>query len=152
MTNLIKFEIVTPERTILKEQIVSITVPTTEGELTILAHHIPIVSILKPGIIQIRKDGGEIDLMAVSGGFIEVLRNKIVIMADTAERAQEIDEARAEEARQRAEELMKNIEKSDDIDFASISANMAKELARIKTANKWKNIKHPHNTLNSEKK
>ncbi len=148
MANLINFEIVTPEKTIAKEKVISITVPTTEGEITVLAHHIPIVSILKPGIITLKKEDGNVDVMAVSGGFIEVLRNKVVIMADTAERAEEIDAQRAEEAKKRAEESTQKAENIEDVNFADVSANIAKELARIKAVNKWKNIKPSHNIMN----
>ena len=147
MANLINFEIVTPEKTIIKEKVISVTVPTTEGEITVLAHHIPIVSILKPGIITVRKEDASIDIMSVSGGFIEVLKNKIVIMADTAERAEDIDTKRAEEAKQRAEETMKKTENIEEVNFADVNANIAKELARIKAANKWKDIKPPHHIM-----
>lgn len=128
--NTIKFEIVTPEKTVLKEEVLQITVPTKMGEITVLPNHIPLVASLMPGVIEIKTADNKIETIAVSGGFIEVLPDKVVILADTAERAADIDEARAEEARKRAEELMK--EKKEDVDFTAVQAKIAKELARVK--------------------
>jgi len=136
-----KFEIVTPERVVLKEDIAQITVPTREGEITVLPKHIPLVSILKPGVIEAKKEDGATEIMSVSGGFIEVLRDKVVILADTAERAEEIDIDRAEEARRRAEETKRNIINKDDVRFAALSAKIETELARAKAAKRWKKIK-----------
>ncbi|MFA4999893.1 MAG: ATP synthase F1 subunit epsilon [Patescibacteria group bacterium] len=137
----IKFEIVTPERVVLKEEIRQITLPTTEGELTILPEHIPLVSILKPGVLEIKKPDGELEIMAVSGGFLEVLRDKIVILADTAERAIELDEERIEAARQRAEEAKQNAVNIDQVEFARIAAKLEKELARTRALNRWRRVK-----------
>src|SRR3989338_7233967 len=98
---IIKLEVVTPNRVVLKEYVLQVTVPTKAGEITVLPEHIPLLSILKPGIIEMKNKDGEKEVIAVSGGFIDVLKNKIVILADTAERAQEIDLEKAEEARKR---------------------------------------------------
>ena len=132
----INFEIVTPEKTVLKEEVLQITVPTKMGEITVLPNHIPLVAGLMPGVIEIKKTNNEIEMMAVSGGFIEVLPDKVVILADTAERAADIDEARAEEARKRAETLM--AEKREDVDFSAVQAKIAKELARVKAVRRHK--------------
>lgn len=133
----INFEIVTPEKTVLKEEVLQITVPTKMGEITVLPNHIPLVAGLMPGVIEIKKTNNEIEMMAVSGGFIEVLPDKVVILADTAERAADIDEARAEEARKRAETLM--AEKREDVDFSAVQAKIAKELARVKAVRRHRN-------------
>mgnify|MGYP000479409491 CR=1 FL=1 len=137
----IRFEIVTPERIVLKEDITQVTVPTRDGEITVLPKHIPLISILKPGVIEAKKEDDALEVMSVSGGFIEVLRDKVIILADTAERAEEIDIDRAEEARKRAEETKKNIINKDDIRFANLSARMEVELARTKAVKRWKRIK-----------
>lgn len=142
MTKIIKFEIVTPERTVLKEEITQVTVPTRQGEITVLAGHIPLVASLEPGVIELVKKDNDRDIMSVSGGFIEVLQDKIVILADTAERAEEIDDTRAEEARKQAQEIMKDEKRFDQEQFASISAKIAKELARSRAAKRWKKIKN----------
>ena len=142
MTKIIKFEIVTPERTVLKEEITQVTVPTRQGEITVLAGHIPLVASLEPGVIELVKKDNDRDIMSVSGGFIEVLQDKIVILADTAERAEEIDDTRAEEARKQAQEIMKDEKRFDQEQFASISAKIAKELARSRAAKRCKKIKN----------
>lgn len=126
----INLEITTPERIIYKDEVDELVMPTPSGEIGILPHHVPLISLLAPGEIRITK-GAEITNMAVSGGFIEVQPKKVVVLADTAERAEEIDEKRAEEARQRAEKLLK--EKSvDQQQFTALSAKIEKELARLK--------------------
>lgn len=136
--SLIKFEIVTPEKVVLKETIKSITVPTKEGIITILPRHIPLIGILVPGVAEIKKENGEIEVFAVSSGFIEVQRDKVIMLADTAELAKEID---IERAKKRAEEVKKEIENKDDVDFAGVQAYIEKELARVKAANRWRDIK-----------
>ncbi len=128
----IKFQIVTPERIVLEEEIKQVTVPTQMGEITVLPGHIPLVAALAAGEIRAKKNGKEI-LMAVSGGFIEVSKNKIVILADTAERAEEINVKRAEEARQRALKL-KEEKRFDRVEFTVLQAKIEKELARLKVA------------------
>ncbi len=138
--NIIKFEIVTPERTVLKEKIVQLSVPTKQGEITILPNHIPLISTLMAGVLEIVKEDGKSEVMSVSGGFIEVMKDKIVILADTAEMAEEIDLARVEDARKRAEEAKFDVRHSDQERFANISAKMAKELARTRAVKKWKRI------------
>jgi F-type H+-transporting ATPase subunit epsilon len=139
---LIKFEIVTPERVVLKEEVLQITVPTRNGEITVLPNHIPLVASLQPGVIEVKTKNGETEIMSVSGGFIEVLKDKVVILADTAERAIEIDEKRAEEAKERAEKIKKEAVHRDDVDFAGMTALIEKELARTRAVRRWKNLKN----------
>ncbi|MFA6285345.1 MAG: F0F1 ATP synthase subunit epsilon [Parcubacteria group bacterium] len=135
MAEKIKFKIVTPEKTVFEEEIDQVTLPTQEGEITVLPNHIPLISVLSPGELVIKKDNEEID-MAVSGGMIEVRNNEIVILADTAERAEEIDLKRAEEARARAEKLKDEKIRIDETEFAIAAAIFEKNLARIKVARK----------------
>lgn len=137
----IKFEIATPEKVVLKEEILQVTVPTTEGEITVLPKHSPLISVLKPGVLELKKIDGSVEIISVSGGFIEILLNKIIILADTAERAEEIDIERAEEARKRAEESIKNLRSLDSVEFANLSAMLEKELARTRSAKKWRDLK-----------
>lgn len=141
MSNTINFEIVTPEKTVMKDVITQVTVPTKDGEITVLPKHIPLVASLKPGVIELITASGEKMIIAVSGGFIEVLQNKVVILADSAERAEEIDLDRAEEAHKRAEDIKKEARHFDTERFATISATIAKELARTKAAKRWRNVK-----------
>ncbi len=142
MSKTIKFEIVTPERVVLKEEIIQATVPTESGEITILANHIPLVGILLPGVIETINKDKKSEVVSVSGGFVQVLKEKIVILADTAERAEELDEKRLEEARQRAEDLKKDIRHSDQERFTNINARIATELARGKAVKRWKKLKN----------
>ena len=134
----IKFQIVTPERIVLEEDIRQISVPTKDGEITVLPDHLPLVASLMAGVVEIKNKDSQNEVMAISGGFIEVQKDKVVILADTAERGQEIDLARAEEARQRAEELK---EKAEHSQFADISAKIEKELAREKAVKKWRRLR-----------
>ncbi len=137
----IKFEIATPERVVFQKDIRQVTVPTTSGEITVLPDHIPLISVLKPGVLEIVSGEKDLEIISVSGGFIEVLKDKIVILADTAERAEELDEARIEEARLRAEERKKEAADLDEVQFAKISVQLEKEMARLKAITKWRNLK-----------
>ncbi|MEI7620240.1 MAG: ATP synthase F1 subunit epsilon [Candidatus Falkowbacteria bacterium] len=137
----IKFELVTPERVVLKEEVLQVTMPTQSGEITILPDHIPLVSILSPGVLELKKADGENEVISVSGGFVEVLKNKIVVLADTAELAVELDEERIEEAKKKAEE-MKKWKDIDAVQFAEISGLIEKQLARSKAVKRWRNLKN----------
>ena len=130
----INLKVVTPERVLLSEKVSQVSVSTMMGQITILPNHIPLVAELKQGEIVV---GNEETLLSISGGFVEVLPEQVVILADTAERAEEIDEARAEEARQKAEEVLKTKVK-DAKEFALFRAQMEKELARLRVARKYK--------------
>ena len=137
----INFEITTPERIVYTDEVDEVILPTPQGEIGILPHHIPLVSILSAGEIRIKK-ADEIIQMATSGGFIEVKPNKVVALADTAERAEEIDEARAEEARIRAQGLLKE-KRVDAKEFATLTAKIEKELARLKVAKRRRRRREP---------
>ncbi len=123
-----------------KEPARQVTLPTSLGEITILPHHLPLVSLLVPGVLHIVRENGEELVLAVSGGFIEVQGDKVTVLADTAERAEEIDETRAEEARQRAETAMK--ERKDTEEFTSANASLERHLARLRAVRRWKGRRH----------
>lgn len=131
----IKFKIVTPEKTVFEAEVSQATLPVTDGEVTILPDHRSYIASLKAGEICLKAESGDV-CMAVSGGFIEFNQNNLVVLADTAERAEEIDVARAEEARMRAEELKKEKIEMDDSEYARVAAAIEKELARIKVGRK----------------
>jgi F-type H+-transporting ATPase subunit epsilon len=139
---LIKFEIVTPERTVLKETIKQLTVPTKAGEIAILPDHIPLIATINPGVIILKRKDDSPEVLSVSGGFVEVLKNKVVILADTAEMAEEIDIERAEEARKRAEQTMKDIKRADLESFTAINTIIARELARTRAVKIWRKLKN----------
>jgi F-type H+-transporting ATPase subunit epsilon len=135
--SLIKFKIVTPERTVVEEEIYQATLPVEGGEVTILPEHIPYIGALSAGEIILRKTvGGEEINLATSGGFIEFHENTMVILADTAERAEEIDLARAEEARKRAEDLKNEQIHMGEEEYARTAALVEKEMARVRVARK----------------
>jgi F-type H+-transporting ATPase subunit epsilon len=130
------FELTTPERIVLKEEYDAATIPTQEGEITVLPGHLPLVANLVPGMITLRK-GKEESYLAVSGGFVEVQPgSKIIILADTAERAEELDLAKVEAARELAEKILSEKRSVDDVSAASAMAGLQRELARAKVARK----------------
>ena len=127
----IHLEIVTAERVVLSDDVDQVNVPTKDGRVGILPRHAPLLTILDIGELTIIKDGATTPF-AVSGGFMEVLPNRVTILADTAERADEIDEARAEEARRRAEEQIAQRQSNQDIALAE--AELRRALIRLKVA------------------
>ena len=129
----IRVDIVTAERLVFSQDADIVMVPGIEGEMGILPHHEPIMTMIKPGEILIRKGTEEYSL-AVSGGFLEVTPDHITILADAAERADEIDIARAEAAKKRAEEKLTT--HAADTDSANAEASLRRALARIKVAEK----------------
>ena len=127
----IHLEIVTAERVVLSDDVDMISAPTKDGRVGILPRHTPLLTVLEPGELGIIK-GGVRTPFAVSGGFMEVLPTRVTILADTVERAEEIDEARAEKARQLAEER-KAAAKSER-DMAIAEAKLRKELVRLQVS------------------
>lgn len=142
----IQFKITTPEKIVYEGEIDQITLPTLEGEITILPNHVSLVSVLKAGELSF-KESGKLIALAISGGFLEFKNNNLIVLADTAERVEEIDLVRAEEARQRAEAL-KTEKRLDEQEYATLAAKIEKELARIKVARKHRHTSRP--TISSE--
>lgn len=133
----IKFKIVTPEKTVSEEEIYQATLPIDGGEVTLLPDHMPYIGSLQAGEILLRHEmNGEATLLATSGGFVEFHDNTLVVLADTAERAADIDLARAEEAERRAQALMAERVHIDDEEYARVAAALQKEMARVRVARK----------------
>jgi F-type H+-transporting ATPase subunit epsilon len=124
-------EIVTAERVVLSDEVDQVNVPTKDGRVGILPRHAPLLTILDIGELDIIK-GDVRTPFAVTGGFMEVLPNRVTILADSAERADEIDEARAEEARRRAEEQL--AQRRSDQDMALAEAELRRAIIRLKVA------------------
>src|SRR5688572_23913218 len=104
----LRVQIVTAERQLFAEDDVDMVVaPGAEGVVGILPKHAPLLTTLQPGVVRIKRAGAE-ETMVVGGGFLQVARNRVLILADTAERADELDEARAAEARERAQQALAN--------------------------------------------
>jgi F-type H+-transporting ATPase subunit epsilon len=134
-TNKIKFKIVTPERTLFEAEVDQATLPVSDGQVTIMPGHRSYIAALKAGEIMLKTDGKE-NLLVVSSGFIEFNANSLVVLADTAEAAAEIDVVRAEEARARAEQIKHEKVVMNETEYARVAAAIEKEMARIKVAKK----------------
>lgn len=130
----INFKIVTPERVVYEADIDQVTLPTSSGEITVLPNHIPLVSLLAAGELLI-KIGDKTIPMAVAGGFVQVGKNQVVVLADSADKVEEIDEKGAEEAKKRAEELLKT-KQVDTAEFATLAGQIERELAKLKVVRK----------------
>ncbi len=124
----IKLDIVTAEQAVYSDEVDVVVAPGIEGQLGILPHHAPLMTMLKPGELLVRKDGEEFSLV-ITGGFLEVRPDRVIILADAAERVEESDMARAEEARRRAQERLK--ERPTEVDAARAQAALLRALARI---------------------
>jgi len=131
------FKIITPERVLFDDQVQQVSLPTPGGEITVLPHHIPVLSLIESGEVRIKSADNKIVPLAISGGFTEVNGDRILLLADTAERVEEIDETRALEAQKRAEELLKE-KQVDTQDYALLMAKIEKEMARLRVARKYR--------------
>jgi F-type H+-transporting ATPase subunit epsilon len=129
----IRLEIITAERVVYSEDVDIVVAPGIEGQLGILPHHAPLMTMLQPGELMVRKNNQE-ELMFVSGGFLEVRGDKVVILADVAERADEIDVARAEAAKRRAEERIAQY--PAHVDHARAEAALLRSMIRLRVAEK----------------
>ena len=132
----LKIDIVTAERIVYSAEADAVIAPGVEGQLGILPHHAPLMTILQAGELVVRK-GGEEDIMAISGGFLEVRPDHVIVLADQAERAEEIDAARAEAARKRAEERLKDRHVAG-LDAARAETALRRALVRLSVAEKIK--------------
>ncbi len=128
MPNTLQLQIVTPEAQTFSDQVEMVTLPGVEGEMGIYPNHVPLMTQLVPGEIVVRKDGKDF-FMAVGDGFVEITGEGVAILTDMAMRVEEIDEAKAEEARLRAEARL--AENLDDTEAAAVHAALANSLAQI---------------------
>ena len=133
----LKVDIVTAERVVYSEDVDVVIAPGIEGQLGILPHHAPLMTTLQAGELRLRR-GGEEDSLAISGGFLEVRPDRVIILADTAERAEEIDLARAEAAKQRAEQRLKERGITPGLDESRCEAALHRAMARLTVAEKMK--------------
>src|SRR5215467_5102374 len=129
MATTLKLEIVTPEAKTYSEDVDMVTLPGVEGEMGIYPEHVPLLTQIVPGEVVVRKDGRDY-FLAVGEGFVEITGERVAILADMAIRAENIDEAKAEEARRRAEARL--AEHIDDEEGAMVSAALAHSLAQLK--------------------
>lgn len=136
-----RLEVVTAERSVFSEEVDLVTAPGIEGELGILTHHAPLLTALTYGELLIRRGGEEI-VIAVGGGFLEVRPDRVVVLADMAERAEEIDISRAEAARQRAQEVL--AVSPSAVDLLRAEAALRRAEARLRVAHRRRASGAPH--------
>jgi len=140
MMSTIRLDIITAERQVFSDDVNMVIAPGAEGMLGILPHHAPLMTIMVPGEMVIKKDNEE-NYLSVTGGFLEVKPDRIVILADACERCEEIDLERAEEARKRAEERLKTT--VSGVDHSRAEAALRRSLARIKVAQRTPRRQRP---------
>jgi F-type H+-transporting ATPase subunit epsilon len=126
-------EIVTPERLAYSDMVDAVNLPGIEGELGVLPHHAPLVSMLGVGELRIRKAGVE-ESFAIVGGFLQVRPDKVVVMAETADMASEIDLEKALQAKREAEQALEGGPRVDAVDLAAARASLQHALLRIRVA------------------
>lgn len=130
MENTLRLEIVTPYGQVLSEDVDEVSASGTDGDFGVLAGHVPFVTTLKIGMLSYRK-GKETQYIFVNSGYAEVTGEKVVVLADSAEKSEEIDVERAKAAMKRAEERLK---KAEEIDFGRASASLERATIRIQLA------------------
>jgi F-type H+-transporting ATPase subunit epsilon len=129
----ILLEIVTPERLAYSDTVDAVVLPGSEGELGVLPHHAPLVTMLGVGELRIRKGGVE-ESFAIVGGFLQVRPDRVVVMAETADLSSEIDLEKAQEARREAERAIEGAVPTDAVDLAAARASLQQALLRIRVA------------------
>lgn len=146
MQKQLKLKIVTPERLVLEEMVDQVSLPTTEGEITILPNHIPLITGLASGDV-VGFVNGEHAPVAVVGGFVEIKQNEqgdteVAVLADFAEHVAEISDVEIEKAKARSLELKKQMENKEHVDFEHFEAELERSLTRVKIADKWRTRKY----------
>jgi len=131
----LNLEIITPEKPIFKDQIEAVTIPGTLGSFQILKDHAPLISSFEIGIIKVKKASAE-TFYTTAGGTVEVNHNKILVLANSIEKVEDIDEDRAEQAKKRAEERLQKKHESD-IDEARAKAALNRALNRLNAVKKY---------------
>src|SRR6058998_3357376 len=129
MPKTLKLEIVTPDAKTYSEDVDMVTLPGVEGEMGIYPSHVPLMTEVVPGEVSVRKAGRDY-FLAIGEGFVEITADRVAILTDMAIRAENIDEAKAEEARRRAESRL--AERIDDEEAALVSASLAHSLAQLR--------------------
>ncbi len=144
MTSTISLSIITPVREVYHADVAGMTVPTIDGQITVLPHHMPIATTLKAGELMIHLSDGREEPFAIGGGFLEVHPDKLVVLADTAEHIAEIDEQRVHDAIARAEQLKSELT-HEHVEYAGMAAKLERDLARLHVVRKHKH--HGHHGL-----
>lgn len=133
----ITLQIITPEKIVFNEQVDQVTLPTENGEITVLSGHIPLVTILSKGEVLARQNGIDIPLLAV-GGFVKINDNVVSVMADFAESVEQLSEDMIEKAKQHAEALTQQFKDKEIVDIEHFTTELERSLTRVKLGEKWK--------------
>ena len=146
MSKQLKLKIITPERLVLEEVVDQVSLMTTQGEITVLPEHIPLISGLASGDVVAVTNGEHVP-MAVVGGFVEVKKGEsgmteVAVLADFAEHVSELSDDKIAKAKARAEELKKLMENKEHVDFEHFEAELERSLTRVKIADKWRTKKY----------
>jgi F-type H+-transporting ATPase subunit epsilon len=136
----IRCEIVSQDRTVFQGDVDIVILPGVAGEMGILPHHAPVLTILKYGVIKIRQQGRE-ELFAVAGGLAEVQPDIVTILADAAENIQDIDITRAQAAKKRAEDALANIKPDDHDAYLTMEAALRRSNLRLDVARRYRKVK-----------
>ena len=129
MADTLKFEVVTPTAVVYSQDVHMVTLPAVDGQIGVYAHHVPLLTRILPGEIIVSRDGRE-EFLAVGGGLVEITGESVAIVTDMAVAAKDIDEAKAEDARQRAAARLRD--KIGDEEVATVNAALARSLAQLK--------------------
>ena len=140
---ILHFQLVTPEKTVLTKELVSLSCPTTLGQITILPNHIPLVATLIPGELHAKTIDNDEFYINITGGFVEIRpNNQVIVLADAAEHHFEIDEKRAQEAVLRAKKAMEEKTLSEE-EYARVAASLERSLTRLNIKRKHAHRKQP---------
>ncbi|WP_111498379.1 MULTISPECIES: F0F1 ATP synthase subunit epsilon [Marinobacter] len=131
MAMTIHCDVVSAEQKIFSGLVEMLIAAGSEGDLGIAPGHTPLLTALKPGPVRVIKQGGEEEILYVSGGYLEVQSNLVTLLADTAERAKDVDEAAAQEAQREAEKALAN--KTSEFEYSRAAAELAEAVAKLRT-------------------
>ena len=142
----LKLKIITPERLIFEEMVDQVSLPTTLGEITVLPDHIPLITSLSSGDVVALVNGEHIP-MALVGGFLEIKQDEegitnVAVLADFAEHVSHINNEEIEKAKNKAEELRKQMENKEHVDYEHFATELERSLTRVRIADKWKTKKY----------
>jgi F-type H+-transporting ATPase subunit epsilon len=127
--------IIAPQKKILETEITSVTIPTTQGEITVLPNHMAIFSLLKPGEVVVRTKTGDLSI-AIGGGFVNVTKDKVTLLPEYGTKSDEIDEEQVKKAKQRAEEILNS--RADEQSSALAQSTLARSLLELKVVQRRK--------------
>lgn len=142
----LKLKIITPEKLILEEMVDQVSLPSTLGEITILPEHVPLITSLSSGDI-VAVVNGEYIPMAVVGGFVEIKQDEnkvttVAVLADFAEHLSELSDEKIEKAKAKTEELKKQMENKEVVDYEHFATELERSITRVRVADKWRTKKY----------